>query len=884
MNFDQDFQLLTGRQPFPWQRALYARFIANDWPASCDLPTGTGKTMVMAVWLLALVHACRAGTSTAFFPRRLVYVVNRRTVVDQATTEAEKLRKALLGAKAEHLADPLRKLGVLPDPTPLAISTLRGEFRDNGEWRADPARPAIIIGTVDMIGSRLLFSGYGCGFKSRPLHAGFLAQDALLVHDEAHLEEPFQRLVEAIAAEQSRNEWERRRGLRVLALTATSRTADTGFTLTSEDLADATIRARVRASKTLYLTECDPMEVVDKAFELASREKESNKAVLCFLRSPEEVDGLADKLTKLAGAERVAVLTGTMRGLERESLTTSPVFARYTPDPPKDVKPAEGTVFLVCTAAGEVGIDISGDHMVCDLTPFDSMAQRLGRVNRYGARDAEVHVVVASNVIKDKEDDGGDDDEDQDDETAGTPAAQKRRSVSQYLRRQRSTYALLQRLPARGEGFDASPLALRELPEAARAEAFSPSPVVPAVTELLFDRWALTSIRDTLPGRPPVADWLHGIAWEPPTVTLAWRREVTLLEARAESHPRGDPLIDDVLEDYPLKSFELLTERADRFLRRIQKASLERKELPLWVLKWGARSGWQRVSELAEKEDEDLRDATIVIDPRFGGLSSKGLFDGTSEGGDALDVADEWRDESKKQRRARTDGTDEPPDEEMRLVRTFERPAMVDGETDEDGAPVPFCWFVVPRAADDDGSRTSIAKQLLDDHLRSTGGWAASLASRLGVAEPERRAVVSGAHGHDRGKHRAAWQWSIRNRAYPDEVLAKGRVRPLDLDSYRHELGSLFDLARDEDWRAQPASELAQHVVAAHHGRARPSFPSEEWVDPQVETERVLAETAEAPKRFERLQQRYGRWGLAWLESLLRAADFIASAHPEWKP
>ncbi|MEJ7639904.1 MAG: hypothetical protein WKF75_18525 [Singulisphaera sp.] len=35
-----------------------------------------------------------------------------------------------------------------------------------------------------MIGSRLLFSGYRIGFRSRPLHAGFLGQDALLVHDE----------------------------------------------------------------------------------------------------------------------------------------------------------------------------------------------------------------------------------------------------------------------------------------------------------------------------------------------------------------------------------------------------------------------------------------------------------------------------------------------------------------------------------------------------------------------------------------------------------------------------------------------------------------------------------------------------------------------------
>ena len=134
-------------------------------------------------------------------PRRLAYVVNRRTVVDQATNEAETFRKRLLDPGHEAtgpedikfrslVADGLRGLTAFPDKPdydPLAISTLRGQFADNGEWRADPARPAIVVGTVDMVGSRLLFSGYGVGFKGKPLHAGFLGQDVLLVHDEVAL-------------------------------------------------------------------------------------------------------------------------------------------------------------------------------------------------------------------------------------------------------------------------------------------------------------------------------------------------------------------------------------------------------------------------------------------------------------------------------------------------------------------------------------------------------------------------------------------------------------------------------------------------------------------------------------------------------------------------
>ena len=46
--------------------------------------------------------------------------------------------------------------------------------------------------------------------------------------------------------------------------------------------------------------------------------------------------------------------------------------------------------------AGEVGVNISADHLVCDLTPFDSMAQRFGRVNRFGDGDAQIDVVYCA--------------------------------------------------------------------------------------------------------------------------------------------------------------------------------------------------------------------------------------------------------------------------------------------------------------------------------------------------------------------------------------------------------------------------------------------------------------------------------------------------------
>ena len=88
---------------------------------------------------------------------------------------------------------------------------------------------------------------------------------------------------------------------------------------------------------------------------------------------------------------RVAVLTGTIRGYERDEFAASGLFDGFRTRP--DRPPPEQTRYLVATSAGEVGVDLDADHMVCDLTTLDSMIQRLGRVNRLGRGAAVVDVV-----------------------------------------------------------------------------------------------------------------------------------------------------------------------------------------------------------------------------------------------------------------------------------------------------------------------------------------------------------------------------------------------------------------------------------------------------------------------------------------------------------
>jgi CRISPR-associated endonuclease/helicase Cas3 len=860
--FDVYFEGLTGHTPFPWQRALFREFLAKRFVKTCDIPTGLGKTSILAIWVLALAHHVRVG-AVAGFPRRLVYVVNRRTVVDQATRETEHMRDALAtNLELKQVADAVRSLAACPSDSPLAISTLRGQFADNAEWRDDPARPAVVVGTVDMVGSRLLFGGYGCGFKSRPLHAGFLGQDTVLVHDEAHLEPAFQELIGAIEAEQRRC---REFGcFRVMALTATSRSGDDQFQLTDADRDDSEVRKRLSAKKGVaFFSIRDENQTADQVAQHARQHKDSGQAILVFLRKLDDVERVTKTLRKTSA--HVQTLTGTLRGLERDNLAKQDlVFARFLRN--ASVTSMPDTVYLVCTSAGEVGTDISADHLVCDLTPFDSMAQRFGRVNRFGDGDATLDVVFSL--------------------VAETTNAKTRSPLDEARER---TLSLLQKLPLRkDERRDASPEGLASLPLAERQAAFSPSPVILPSSEILFDAWALTSVRGKLPGRPPVVDWLHGVAsWEPDGTRVAWREEVGCVTGELlDSY-----LPEDLLEDYPVKQHELLRDQTTRVLGHLEAIAARRPNLPAWLIEADSKVRVLSLVELVERNKQkkpvvNLADCTVLLPPAAGGLEN-GMLDGvaTFDDGrrDVYDVADRWMDQNEVPRRCRIWDDVEPP-VGMRLIRVLDtRP---DGDEESgDGEQASgrryWRWYVRPRSADDDGSRTARCKQELEPHLQSARQFAGALVGKLGLSSLEASAVTLAARWHDLGKDRAVWQRSIGNRDYPRQVLAKsgGKMRITDLTGYRHELGSLLDVSRVPEFlELEPeVQDLVLHLIASHHGRARPCFPAQEAFDPQYTETDTARMIREVPRRFARLQQKYGRWGLAYIESLVRAADALAS-------
>jgi CRISPR-associated endonuclease/helicase Cas3 len=897
--FGRTFQLLTGHAPFPWQEKLFEKFLQGEIPPSCNLPTGLGKTSVVAIWLIALANGAKV-------PRRLVYVVNRRTVVDQATREAEKLRENL--GKA-GLTEPLKGLCAFDHEIPLAISTLRGQFADNGEWAADPARPAVIVGTVDMIGSRLLFSGYGIGFKRKPLHAGFLGQDVLLVHDEAHLEPAFQRLIEAIRDEQRREQaplGEEMR-LKVVELTATSRRHEAEekelpFGLTEEEQSPPAIipdpptepihhvwhRLKAKKSIAFHTPQGEKEKIADHIGKLAMKYADNNsgKAILVFVSSLEN----HAIVCKALSGENVQVLTGTLRGLERDRMadprkeTGCPIFARFLKPPQPDasedekwkVTPKLGTVFLICTSAGEVGIDISADHMICDLVAFDRMVQRLGRVNRFGTGDAKIDIVHEA-----------------------TPDKKNQNEPNEQVRWK--TLELLEELPHANGHRLARPLALMQLRQredlkAKFESACTPPPTILPVSDILFDAWALTTIRGKLPGRPPVQPYLHGVEDEKTAETyIAWRQEVWELRRDCvdnEDRKQFQEFAAELLEDYPLKPHELLRDstfrRSSGIRDKLAKLAETNGQLPAWIHE---SDGNVIVATLSEIADRSLAGRTVILPPQAGGLMiseerSMGLLDGTTEHQpdykDFYDVADKWTDDKDRQRRVRVWDDDPQYDVKIKGMRPIREIRFQTDEENEDAPGRLWRWFERPDAADNEGSKFAQKPVLWQVHTDDVANKADAIAGRLPLPDGVREAVVLAAQFHDCGKRRPLFQRILGNFNLEILLAKSGRKNSHIPEKYRHEFGSLLDIQEEPEFQRQSdeMKDLILHLIAAGHGRGRPHFPTDEAFDPERKSEDVDKIAIGVVQRFARLQHKYGRWGLAYLESLLRAADWAASAEP----
>ncbi len=400
-SFGDFFLEATGNRPYPYQVRLAGE---PEWPDLIDVPTGAGKTAA-TVLAWAWRRLGFAGQSVAdATPRRLVYCLPVRTLVEQT---------------ADRTKGFLASLGLLQGEPQAAgrisVYVLLGGEIDDG-WVLRPEDNAVIIGTQDLLLSRALDRGYGLSRFRWPAAYGLLNNDALWVLDEIQLASTG--LSTSVQLDVFRQEFGTMGATKTVWMSAT---ADPGWLVTvdnpsppdgdrimrlnDEDLGRGDLAKRLQARK--ILTRSD-IEVPWKKTDVGDYARRVAEAILAEHRPgsltlviANTVDrakaihsGLRERLTHQGRGKRKRTTQESASGEatppdQPETLLLHSQFRPYERRILHDlltrrVDPDGPGLIAVVTQLVEAGVDISARTMFSELAPWASMVQRFGRLNRGG--------------------------------------------------------------------------------------------------------------------------------------------------------------------------------------------------------------------------------------------------------------------------------------------------------------------------------------------------------------------------------------------------------------------------------------------------------------------------------------------------------------------
>ena len=466
-DFAEFFVALWGKRPFCWQKDLAKRVLEceaasadlpgvdapsgvggatpSSWPDAIALPTASGKTACMDVALFALAaQASRLDSGQAITtPRRIFFVVDRRVIVDEAYERARRLAEKLEQAAdgiLKVVADDLRRIahGAVTgfgSERPLAVYALRGGMYRSEAWARNPLQPAIVASTVDQIGSRLLFRAYGRGAGTWPIYAGLVANDSLILLDEAHCAQPFLQTLRAVRRYRTWAHEPLRRCFHPVVMSATPPPGiDDVFRDLSDDgrdpdhpLGRRQLAGKPAALRSISNAKDDKASgrfsnaLVQSALDLLNGDR---RAVVVFVNRVATARETHRRLREREEVEAV-LLTGRMRPVDKDAvvrrLHDSAVPASAPPTPgrvDKDVvvrrlrdlslqsnqaagRRLEKPVIVVATQTLEVGADLDFDGLVTECASLDALRQRFGRLNRMGREiEARAWILIRANQAR----------------------------------------------------------------------------------------------------------------------------------------------------------------------------------------------------------------------------------------------------------------------------------------------------------------------------------------------------------------------------------------------------------------------------------------------------------------------------------------------------
>lgn len=365
-DFDQLFLRLAEHEPYGYQKQLAT---SPDWHSVVQVPTGCGKTLaVLAAWLHH--RATRPDTT----PRRLVYALPMRTLVEQTANVAEQA---------------LARLG-LAEAVPVHV-LMGGEPATR--WRETPEQAQVIVGTVDMLLSRALNRGYGESRFDWPVAFGLLNSDCRWILDEVQLMGP------AVTTSAQLD------GLR--AALGTARRCETQWVSATIDLRPLQTIDRPRVGELLTLTEDDRRE--ERLRKRLDARKTVTRLDLAAVPAAKRPDWLAEQvLDRHVDGHRTIVVRNRVEDAQNLYMALRKARERHPerPEPillhsrfrPRDRELAMQRVvslpdaIVVSTQVIEAGVDLTSRVLITDLAPFSSIVQRAGRCNREGEYD-EAHLL-----------------------------------------------------------------------------------------------------------------------------------------------------------------------------------------------------------------------------------------------------------------------------------------------------------------------------------------------------------------------------------------------------------------------------------------------------------------------------------------------------------
>lgn len=373
------FKQATGYDPYPYQIRVAE---ADRLPDLIEAPTGVGKTeCAILAWIWRRKFS--SPTIRSSTPRRIIYCLPMRTLVEQTQRRVESWLKSL------GMTGPEPSSG-----TEIQLAKLIGGevWRD---WDTGVEKDQVIIGTQDMLLSRALNRGYAMSRFRWPLHFGLFNNDCLWIIDEPQL-------MGVGLQTSAQMQWFRERfgtfgPSHTIWMSATIspdwlRTVDAlsdrelnSLSITEEDEHSTFMSKRIHAQKRVTFSDSGMGDVKGLASEILAQQ--DGWPTLIVVNTVKRAKELYIALSSNKDT-KVLLLHSHFRPPDRESLMNEVLGLG------QEMSRANKAPIVVSTQVIEAGMDISVKRLYTELAPWSSMVQRFGRCNRRGEHEEGEIIVI----------------------------------------------------------------------------------------------------------------------------------------------------------------------------------------------------------------------------------------------------------------------------------------------------------------------------------------------------------------------------------------------------------------------------------------------------------------------------------------------------------